>query len=739
MGLKTFSSDLTNIQSRAATIAVNFVHTTVQTPHFLIGLLGFLNENKNTERYKNTYKKIKDTFSEYEISGRKLQEEFLEIYPRGLALLEGEQLKIRWHEESRSIFEMLKRDAFAQKRTMEIEDFIRALFSDRSFTIHSVIELLLGGSTAKTDELFKKIVELFREETKKEIKELEKVRELTNLNKWVAEKKPVVIGADNAVKQIELALSGKSINNAILVGPAGTGKTVSVYEFVNRVNQGLVTSGLKDKIIYQLDSSSLLAGTRYRGDMEEKLINIVNLVKANPNVILFIDEAHMMTKLGAGSDDAGGAGDILKPFISRGEIQMIWATTSDEYQKHIDKDKALARRFHKVNISEPSKEDTRKILYGILPSLEEFFNKKGSKTLVNQIVDIAEKYTLDQANPAKAINALELAFANSKVFNEDGEIVLTDDIINSISIKYDIYLSENKGKSTEDGLRNFILGQDNVLDQIIDNINFVEHGLVDLEKPLVSMIFAGPTGVGKTETAKIIAEKYFGSERNLIKLNMGEYGTEMDVTKLTGASPGYIGHDDETGLVSRIKQYPSSVVLFDEIEKAHPKVFDTILNILDTGEMTDNHNNRVSFRNAIIIFTTNLGYEKDFAKSRGVGFVKHKTEAKDIRGAIEKHFRPEFINRIDDIIVFNGLTTDVAKTLIDRYLEDYRKNMSFETKVEFLETDYDKIIESSEIETYGARGLKRAVRKQMLEVLNRMEKALKVSKRKRTKKKEVNN
>jgi ATP-dependent Clp protease ATP-binding subunit ClpA len=205
---------------------------------------------------------------------------------------------------------------------------------------------------------------------------------------------------------------------------------------------------------------------------------------------------------------------------------------------------------------------------------------------------------------------------------------------------------------------------------------------------------------------------------------MGEYGTEMDVTKITGSSPGYVGSDDESGLVAMIKQYPNSVVLFDEIEKAHPKVFDTILNILDTGEMTDNHKNRVSFRNAIIIFTTNLGYDKDFAKEKGVGFIKTKTESLDIKEEVEGHFRPEFINRIDEIIVFNGLDETVTKTLVERYVADYQANMQMTEKIVFNQDDLKEVSEIAEVKVYGARGLKRAVRKQMLKVIDRMEKEL---------------
>lgn len=728
--MKAFSKEVELIANKAGQFASKNYQTWVGTPHIFLATAVFLNTvAKDDDRYNDTHTLLLNILKEFDVTGEKFEETFFQLYSKGVEPIEGEEFEISWHQEGQQIFNELKRDAQRQKREMQVEDLIRVLFSDKSYRLRQILEEQLGSS-AKADKLAAKVVEEFKIiMSRNEIDSLEKVPELTNLNLFLKENPQTVIGADNAVDQVQLALSGKSINNAILVGPAGTGKTVSVYEFVQRVNNKNVVRGLRNKLVYQLDPSALVAGTRYRGDFEEKLMNIINIVKQNDDVIIFVDEAHMMVKLGD-SEGAASAGNIIKPYITRGELQMIWATTDSEYSKFIDKDKALARRFHKINVSEPSKEETREILKGVIPSLEEFFNKKASEELVDKIIDISEKYTLDQANPAKAINALELAFANSKVFNEDGEIVFNDDILNSIKLKYDINISENKTADTEKELNDFLLGQEGPLNKVVNNLRFVEKGLVDLEKPLISMIFAGPTGVGKTETAKIIANQFFGSEKNLIKVNMGEYSTEMDVTKIIGSSPGYVGHEEESGLVAQVKQYPNSVVLFDEVEKAHPTVFKTLLNILDTGEMTDNHKNRVSFRNTIILFTTNLGYDKDFAKAKGVGFVKHKTESSDIKKEVEKHFAPEFINRIDDIIVFNGLTEEIAKTLIDRYVQEYKENMNMTTNIKFNKKDYEEVIEASEIKVYGARGLKRAVRKQMLSVLDRMEQKIKSKKEK---------
>jgi len=727
MGVKALSPDIELISQKAGNEAVNNYQSWIGTPHLFLATARFLNANKEKDRYTESYENFSGILKEYGITGENFTEMFLELYP-GLKI-SGETYKVEWHEEGQTVRRNLKLDASKQKRQMQVEDLIKVLFSDSSFILRDILEYVLKSTSAnasqKVDELAEKMADAFNVKiAKQEIAALEKVPELVNLNKYVRESKPFVVGADNAVNQIQLGLSGKSINNVILVGLAGTGKTVSVYEFVKRIINKNTIKKFHNKIIYQLDAGQLVAGTRYRGDMEAKLMNIIKLVIANPEVILFIDEAHMMVKLGD-AEGAASAGNILKPFITRGEIQMIWATTTDEYQKNISKDKALERRFHRVNIIEPSKEETYQILKGVQPGIEEFFGKHGSdKDLIQKVLDYSEKYTLDQANPAKAINMLELAFANSTVFNEDGEIVMTEDIRNAIKVKYNINISETKATDSEKALFDFILGQDAALTDVVKILKRIDRGLVDPEQPLGSVILAGPTGVGKTETAKIISKVFFGSEKNFIKINGGEYSNDMDITKITGSAPGYIGSDDESGLVSMIKQYPSSVVLFDECEKMADKVFDALLNILDTGEMTDNHGNRVSFRNALVIFTTNLGYDKDFAKAKGQGVVRHRTSSMEIREAVEKHFRPEFINRLDEIIVYAGLTNDIAEQLIERYRKVYVANTVTKNDVKFSKTDIAEIIKEANIESYGARGLKKAVKKQISKVYDRLEKKL---------------
>ena len=276
-------------------------------------------------------------------------------------------------------------------------------------------------------------------------------------------------------------------------------------------------------------------------DFEEKLMNIIDVVKEHPEVILFCDEGHTLVNAGGTSDGSQSAGNIIKPYITRGEIQLILCTTAEEYTKYILPEKAFARRFHEVKISEPTSAETMEILRGLLPVENKYFNRKIQEELLERIVYLSDKYTLDQANPAKAINMLELACAYSKVFEEKDEYVDVDAVINSIKLRFNIYISKDKLNDTEKDLKKEILGQEKPISQIMRDLKIVERGITDKDKPQISMLFCGATGTGKTETAKLIAKNFFGSEDSLIKVNCGELSSEMDVSKLTGASSGYVG------------------------------------------------------------------------------------------------------------------------------------------------------------------------------------------------------
>ena len=720
MQLKPFSDDLYNVLQMAGSQSRKYYHTFCGAAHLFISMFSTLSKNKETERYKETYEKLKGILNKYNINGKSFEQSFLSFCPKGSEPPAGETFTVQIDREYKRISESLQRAAVEQGRSMEIEDLIMELFADRSSMLCEIFADIVKDE-GKVDELLAEVTKAFKPAVTAEIKELEECDALTNLNKWVKDHPQVVIDADGPVSKIEMALAGRSIRNVCLTGKAGTGKTQYVYEFVQRIVKGDVPEEFKDKVVYEVSTGALMAGTRFRGDLEERIQNILDLVKSQPNVILFIDELHSFLNAGNSGDDGQGCGQLIKPYLTRGEVQIIGATTNEEYVKHILKDKAFARRFHEVKIEEPNKEAIRKILEGILPTETEYFKREIQTELVDRVLDLSQKYALDLANPAKAINMLELACAYSKVFEEKKQTVDVDSVIESVKLKYNIYISDDKIKDTKEELFKVLLGQDEALNQVIRDMKIVDRGVVELQKPLMSMLFCGPTGTGKTECAKILAKTFFGSEDNLIKINMGEYSDETAVSKLGGTNPGYVGYDDEPELIKAVREKPNSLILFDEIEKAHKSVQKVILNILDEGEMKDNKGNRISFRNCVIVFTTNLGCTKDTGRATGMGFIKSVSSSgtsSEIMKAIENYFSPEFLGRLDDIIMFKSLPNSIIKTLIDRYLGEY-KAQCHDLNVNFTDEDYAEIIKEADIGTRGARGVRKAVKKQIIKVEDR--------------------
>ena len=542
MKLKPYSDDLYSVLQRAGGQSKKYWHTHCGTPHLFLALFGFLSQQNaaNNERYSKVYANLKNVLNKYGVDGKTFEKYFLDSCPKGEEPVEGEEFKIQTDREFDIISQTLTRRAVAEVRSMEIEDLVLELFADRTYTISMILEEILG-SNEKMDAMYNEIQKIFKPVSLPKVKELEEIKELTNLNEWVSKNPRTAIGVDTDIDKLEMALSGRSIKNAVLVGPAGTGKTEVVYEFVQRINNGTCHEDFQNRIVYQLDSTALIAGTRFRGDMEEKLNNILMIVKDHPEVLLFIDEIHSFLNLGAGSDGSQSAGNMIKPFITRGEIQLVGCTTSEEYTKYMLSDKAFARRFHKILIQEPSREDTIEILKGILPVETKYFDRECQNDLLERIVDLSDSYTLDQANPAKSINMLELAFAYTKVFTDKGQPVDLDSVMNSVKMRYNVYISKDKLEDTRKELFKTLLGQDKPLNQILKDLKLVDLGIVDKDRPLYSVLLAGPSGTGKTEACKIIAKNYFGSEENLIKIECGSLSDSMASTALTGSKPGYVG------------------------------------------------------------------------------------------------------------------------------------------------------------------------------------------------------
>lgn len=720
MQIRPMSDDLFGVFQKAGNQSKKYLQNFCGSAHLFLSMFGFLATNKENGRYSQTYAFLKEVLNKYGVNGAEFEKSFLQFCPRGETPEEGEEFNIVADREYTGLGDTLKRRAMSEKRSMEIEDLILEMFAEPSLMIRDIFTDITGADS-KTEEMYGEIIKSFKKAVIPEIEELEEMEGiLVNVNKFVKENPRTVIGADDKVNKIMMGLSGRVLKNVMLVGPAGTGKTEYVYEFVQRIVNGDVPDQFKDKVVYELNAAALVAGTRYRGDMEERITNILNILKDSKNVILFADEIHTLMNLGSGSDGSQSVGNLIKPYMTRGEISIIGATTSEEYTKYILPDKAFSSRLLRVNIEEPTKAEVAEILKGLLPVETEYFKKNIQMELIDQVIDLANKYTINDANPRKSIKMLELACAHASVFESEGKEVTVENIIEAVRLSYNTYISKDKLNDTRKELFNTLLGQDQPLNQILRDLKLVDLGVVDEDRPLYSVLLAGPSGTGKTEACKIIAKNYFGSEDNLIKIECGSLSDATAANALTGSNPGYIGYDDEPFLIKRIRERPNSLVLFDEWEKCHKDVQKVLLNILDTGEMKDNKGNRVSFKNAIIVFTTNLGCNHETNKAVGSGLIKTvKNTSNQIEKAIQDFMSPEFLGRLDDIVYYNPLTDDIYNTLINRYLDDYNKRSGLTVK--FNEDDLKKIKTESKIEVQGARGLRKAVRKQVCEAVLREE------------------
>ena len=606
-------------------------------------------------------------------------------------------------------------------------------------------------------------------------------RDLTKLAREKALDK--VIGRENEVMRAVQILSRRKKNNPILLGEPGVGKTAIVEGLAEKIVAGDVPDILLKKRVLTLELSSVVAGTKYRGEFEERIKNIVLEIKKSGNVIIFIDELHTLIGAG-GSEGALDAANMLKPALSRGEIQCIGATTINEYKKYIEKDGALVRRFQPINVEEPNIEDAIEILNGIKSQYEEHHNVKYTSEAINAAVVLSKRYITERYLPDKAIDLIDEAGSRARLINmtmpaefkemeerikefdlekqkcadmlafEDAEIWKNkrDDLKNELAEKQKKWREERDKIQTlieEDDIRNVIseitnipvkrllnaeskrlidmeeelhkkvVGQEEAISSISKAIRRSRAGLKASKRPLGSFIFLGPTGVGKTALAKVLAEFMFGNSDALIRIDMSEFMEKFAVSRLIGAPPGYVGYEEGGGLTEKVRRKPYSLILFDEIEKAHPDVTNILLQVLEEGQLTDNFGRKVDFSNTIIIITSNLG-ARDIVKGSSLGFnaIGEEKDANDIKNfaleELKQNFNPEFLNRIDDIIVFHTLTKENLKEIIDIMLKELNEsikdrdiiiNLTDEAKLYIIDKGFDK--------KYGARSLRRAIQKEI--------------------------
>ena len=606
----------------------------------------------------------------------------------------------------------------------------------------------------------------------------------TDLTKRAIEGKlDPVIGRKNEIERVIQILSRRMKNNPCLIGEPGVGKTAVVEGLAQKIVAGDVPESLKDKRVVTLDITSMVAGAKYRGDFEDRIKKCLNEVKKAKDVILFIDEIH--TIVGAGSaEGAVDAANILKPLLARGEIQLIGATTLNEYRKYIEKDSALERRFSPVTVTEPSLEDTLKILEGIKDKYEAHHNVKITEEAMKAAVDLSVRYINDRFLPDKAIDLIDEAASKvrmraytvpdslkkleeeiSAVSKEKEEAVRSQDFEKAATLrdkeheakdklekekqkwesknsKEVITLTEEdiaevisswtripvkkltqdeneKLRNLEKSLHERVVGQNEAVEAVAKAIRRGRVGLKDPNRPIGSFLFLGPTGVGKTELSKALAESLFGNEDSMIRIDMSEYMEGHSVSKLIGSPPGYVGFEVGGQLTEKIRRNPYSVILFDEIEKAHPDVMNMLLQILDDGRLTDSNGRTVNFKNTVIIMTSNIG-ARLITDKKTLGFTskeeskedkkEYEDIKKDVLAELKKEFKPEFINRIDEIIVFHKLQKEEMRQIVDIMLKQVIKRMEVQNiKIKIDDDVKDKIIEKGTDANYGARPLKRTI------------------------------
>lgn len=782
---KSYSDSAKNVLEIAKEQAQNFHHRIIGTEHVLLALVIEANGDagKLLRERNVTPTLVREEIERYTGYGSSPKATYMEMSPRlslvlNFAKQKADELGTAQIETKHILLGLLASDQILASLILknigvdprDLSQDVNDSFMDGSGEEDNV----LGVSSATGMKKGKSLTP-----------NLDKVS--VNLNKRAREGAiDPVIGRDKEIKRVIQILSRRTKNNPVLVGEPGVGKTAVAQGIAAAIVNHEVPDTLAKKRVMALDMGSLIAGTKYRGEFEDRMKKILKEIQQDGSVILFVDEMHTLIGAG-GAEGAIDASNILKPSLARGDIQMIGATTFDEYQKYIEKDQALARRFQQVKIGEPSKEETVDILKGLRPKYEKFHNVKIEDEAINDAVEFSTRYIANRFLPDKAIDLIDEASAAVKIQaigksdprltkldtqindvihqkeqaaenqnfvqaaklrdeenkltqdrnkliekvenkNSKKSIVDSDKIAQIVSEWTGVPVTRMKKSETkrlahlESILHERVIGQDEAISAVSRAIRRSRSGIKDENRPIGSFLFLGPTGVGKTELAKALAAAVFGSERNIIRVDMSEYMDQIATSKLIGSAPGYVGYEEGGQLSERVRRNPYSVILLDEVEKAHPDVFNLLLQVLDEGFLTDSKGRKVDFRNTIIIMTSNLG-SRSLQEDKTVGFAadnadKNKLQQEKVTAAVKQFFRPEFLNRIDETVVFDSLTKKQLReivSLMTGHLVDRlaKKNVTLKISPAAL----DVLAKDGFDPEMGARPLRRAIQHELEDVI----------------------
>ena len=625
-----------------------------------------------------------------------------EIYPK------------RTQSTDRTVNRAFTTAIFSGKDSVDAFQLIISMYAEKNS--HAVYFLNKNGLTKKL--IVNYLVEVgseIPEETLINPKQASKILKqyTTDLNEQAKKNKTFhVIGRQDVVDEIVLVLGRKTKNNVIMIGDPGVGKTAIAEGLAHMIVENKVPDVIKDHTIFSVDVGALIAGSKYRGDFEERLKVLLSVLEKNDKAIMFIDEAHMMHGAGSGGQGGVDLANLLKPALARGDLKVIASTTWEEYRKHFEKDRALMRRFGKVNIEEPSVDHAKEIMQGLKKQFEDYHNVKINNEAVDATVDLSVKHITDRQLPDKSIDVLDRACSKAKIFDAFKDVSLTDiqHQVSQISgIKFES-IEQTKTKRIEnlgETIKGQVFGQDDVIEKLVDNVIVAQAGLKQENKPVGSFLCVGPTGCGKTETARQLAE---GLGMTLVKFDMSEYQEKHSVAKLIGAPPGYVGYDDGTTgagqLVNELEKHPNAVILFDEVEKAHRDVMTILLQAMDDAVITSSNGKKVRLNNSILLMTSNLGSED--MQSNTLGFTDNKIHDGEVD--INNFFSPEFRNRLDAVLRFKSLDKSIMSNIVNKFVAQLNEQMIEKKITVKLTKNANKQIQTEGFDKkMGARPLQRVI------------------------------